>query len=219
MKTFEQKKEEYLEKLKEEPELIGNLVFNNNKTEMGQRTLELLFTPKNERELQVAEIIFSITKDMTDLLENISYDEVVVPPYDENEGLKTYIKMIRSLKETGSIESAELDEKPNPKKEARVMYDFIVAIMDDSDEAVDYIAKSTGFDLEDVVEGAQFKVYMDKCQAIMDERNNYKNRDIEDLSDYELLYGKEYSLEFHELCKCGKKDYKKEEKHKKLFKK
>ena len=198
MSTFEERKEEFLNYIKEDEEVLSRIINDNINTDGGKKILGIIFTPKNDRELTVGKTFYSITSDLIKLIDDIYYDEIKEIPYEENVGLKTYINIINSLKN-----NEEIKYDYDIKKNAEIFYSSMVAMLDDIEEAYEYVAKETGFDLEDQVESAQFVVYMEKAKEFMDSINQNK-KDYNECTDEELNIALEFSKEFHKICEKGK---------------
>ena len=203
MTSFEVKREKYFKKIKGNKQLLVRIIHDNKDTEKGQEMLEVLLTPKNEKELSVAKILYSMVSDLVLLMDRYYGDELKEIPNEENEGLKTYIKTIKRLKNNEDIKEISKDE--TPEHGAKVLYDFIVASLTNSEGSLEYIAEESGFNLSDDLELAQFEVYMNKAKRIMEE-NNLTNKKYQDCSDEEIKNAKILAEEFHKCCEEGKKD-------------
>ena len=204
MSTFEERKEEFLNYIKEDEEVLNRIVTDNMYTDEGKKTLGVIFTPKDDRELIVAKTLYSITADFIKLIDGVYFNEIKEIPYEENVGLKFYIDSINALKN-----NEEIKYDFDVKKNAEIVYSSMVAILDDAEEAYGYVAKETGFDLDDQVENTQFVIYMDKVKEYMDKVNQY-NKDYKECTDEELNKALEFSLEFHKVCEKGKINYEEE---------
>ena len=204
MSTFEERKEEFLNYIKEDEEILSRIINDNINTDGGKKILGIIFTPKNDRELTVGKTFYSITSDLIKLIDDIYYDDIKEIPYEENVGLKTYINIINSLKN-----NEEIKYDYDIKKNAEIFYSSMVAMLDDIEEAYEYVAKETGYDLEDQVESAQFVVYMEKAKEFMDSINQNK-KDYNECTDEELNIALEFSKEFHKICEKGKINYEEE---------
>lgn len=208
MTDFEQRREEYFKKIKSKPEILEKIIVDNYNSEKGQKTLEIIMTPRNERELDAAEILYSMTSDLIMLLESYYNDELEEITLEENKGIKAYIDIIKGLKE-GKEEASLIPKEATAKEIAEILYSFVVALLFYSDDAVDYIAEKAGFDLSDDFVAQQFVVYYEKSKRIMDSGNS-SEKDFEECTEEEIKAAKETAIEFHKRCEEGKKDLSKE---------
>lgn len=206
MSEFEMRREEYFNVIRDNPDIINKIVADNNNTEQGKKMLEILITPKNERELDGAEILFTFISSILSLLEN----EMKEIPNEENKGFKEYIRIINGLKE--GKEDSELVVRDYPSRDcAKILYDSFVSFLADPYAFSEYIAKETGFDLEDEFESRQFNVYMEHAKRIMNE-NDVSSKNLVDCTKEEIEKSRKIVNEFSRLCQDGKVSYDDEEK-------
>ena len=206
MNSFEERKKEFFKKIKNKPEVLNNLIKSNMKTEKGRKNLEIILTPKNEKELSIAELTFEITNDLLELINNITFDEVKTIPLNENDGLNLLIDIVNAMK--NDKKSIDLNEKTS-QYFAKVLYGLTVGLMGEIEESITYIADKTGFDLNDELETAQFNIYLSQAKNYSDSLNMFNN-DIKEITDINLEEARELVEEFHKLCIEGKKDFENE---------
>ena len=201
MGDFEREREEYFKEVRKNPEIISKLVSDNESTEKGQETLKLLLIPSNERELTVAKALFSMSSDVIKLIDDIEDDEVKDIPKEENKGFNYVIETINAIKsgkEVKPIFESDIEYA------AKVMYEFFVGTIDCTEDAFEYIASKTGFNLDDELESMQFSLYIDKAKSIMQNLNGQKGN-LSDCSDDEIKSSLEFAKAFHKCCEEGKK--------------
>lgn len=213
MNNFEEKKVEFFKKLKSEPDVLKSIIESNNKTENGQKTNEIILTPKNERELEIGEICYTMSKDLIKLIDDVTYGEIKSIPLDENIGLKTLISLINAVK--NDEKDFKLVDEITPQYLAKILYGITVGMIDDMEEAINYIASESGFDLNDEIEAAQFKIYINQFKKFSDSLN-VTNKNFENCTDKDISDAKEFVEEFHKLCVEGKKDLENESNSEKL---
>ena len=68
MKDFETRKLEYLKRLKRNSAVIEEINFAGDEPELEEMRKEIVFNPKNEEELKMANIVLTITRDFVDLM-------------------------------------------------------------------------------------------------------------------------------------------------------
>ena len=209
--TFEERREEYYNLLRSNTELLYKIIKDNKKNEKG---LEILLTPKNDRELEVAKCIFKFFDSAINLFNDINYDRVNNIDIENNESLGLLIRVINTLKEENEEKIKEIDkylnETLNPLFAAKLMYDLIIAFSMDIEESYELLMKRTGFNPDDELDNARFQVYLNIANAMV----NTKKVDIK--LDESTVNSKEVSdtmimiNEFNRLCEDGLKDvYKK----------
>ena len=209
VKDFKQRQEEYLTKIKNNPDIINKIIIDKD-TEEGKRSIEVIFNPKNEKELFVAEAMFSMTTNILDLFEKIRNGEIETIPNNENTGLRLYIEVIDALKNNEKEYAEYLVKSTSPKEIARMLYETIIAFTtDDPYDCIKYIANESGFDCKTEYEIIDFYDYYEQAKELIDKNGNL-SKDLEDCTteDFELV--DEVVNEFSRLCK--------KERHNKIIK-
>jgi len=210
MTNFEQRREKYFNMIKSKPEILDKIISDNNNSEKGQKSLEVLLTPRNERELDAAEILYSMTSDTIILVDKIYNDEIEEIPLEENKGINAYVRIIKELKE-GKDEAKLYTDKTSPKEFAEILYGFIIGFVSNGEDIVEYIGTKSGFDMTDDFEQKQFSVYFDKARRIMDSKNA-SQKDLNECTDEEVANARLMAEEFHKCIEEGQKDLSKEDK-------
>ena len=214
MSNFEKEKEEFLEYVRKDEDILESIVNNNMNNPEGQKTLGIMFNPSNEKELLVSKTLYAMSSASLKLVNAAYFDEIEEIPFEENEGLKNTIKTIMKLKN-----GEELERTFSTKDAAKYCYQYFVVLLTDMEEAMEYIAKETGFDLEDPIEGVQFSSYLDKVKEFNEGGKNLSDKkDLESVSMEKLNTSYEFALEFKRLAEEGINNHKKQEEAKKLNK-
>lgn len=204
MESFEEMKIKYLDKIEQNPEIINRLILENSNSEDGKKALVILLNPKNEKELFLAETLYTMAYDFLLLVERINHDEIPEIQNSENRALHLYIMIIRALKNNNEEYAKLITKNISSDESARIMYDFFVSFMLDANNCVEYIAEESYFDLAVENQLMKFIYYFEKAQTIMDEINSTK-KNISNYTVEDFKRVKEFTIEFDRLCKEEKK--------------
>lgn len=195
MKDFNERKKEYLNKLRENIYILDKITVDKGDP---QGLMEKLLDPKDEEELKMMNMIITLFIDIFDLKERSSVGDVKKILLEENIGINYYIDIINKLKLKKDI---NLFEKINSIEAAEILYGFLTGTVSNSHEAICYIAEKTGFNLDDEIELRRFELYLDKANALF-EKNNEFTSPINEKVDIEDSFA--FCKKFHELCEEGK---------------
>lgn len=218
MKDFEQRKIEYFKKLKENPELLDSIMKKTEEdNENNIRLTEIILDPKNERELDIAEMTYTFGSDMLSMMEDAFSDNLETIPLEDNLAVKYFVGIIKDAKENKNV-NGESAKKTNDKESktidvkeaARLAYDSFVGFFSEPEETVEYIARQCGFDLDDSIQLMQFQLYLNKAKLTLD-KTNPTSRLVDDLSDEQVKEGKEFVDEFHRIYMSNKKEEEQED--------
>jgi len=201
MKDFNKRKTEYLNVIKNNPELFIQMV-SNTKEEARNEMMRLFLDPKNEIELDIVLGSLSFTLDLIDLAAAYSEDELEMIPFEENYGLETFSKMIKSMKENGTFNPEEFSYLRDPKTLAKAMYGLFNAMLSDKDDAEEYMANKCGLYLDNIEDRKQFDSYVEQVNKTLDDMKN-QNTNVSKMSSKDGLTGNEFFNEFHRLCAEG----------------
>lgn len=199
MKDFNERKKEYLNKLRENPSILDK--FTDKITVDKGETLvlmEMLLNPNNDEELKIADMIVTLFIDIFDLKERSLAGDVKKIPLEENAGINYYVDIINKLKSKKEINPLETI---NPENTAEIIYGFITSIFSNLNETICYIAEKVGFNLEDKIESKLFELYIDKAKSLFKESNRFASP-INEKVDIEDSFA--FCKKFHELCEEGK---------------
>ena len=200
MKSFEEKKQEYMECLRQNTFILSNIKTDN------PDIVGIILDPKTERELLIAQSIITFTTDSIDLMENLSDIKVSDEDFENSISINLFVSIIYALKENDKAEIERiknyLSTNIDPEYAARMMYDFIIVFGCDMQRSIDEIAKRSGFDLEDELSRLQFINYLAKANEI---NNSNKKKDF-DLSNNDLVDSSIKMINiFHEIYESKKK--------------
>ena len=198
-KNFEIRKREYLDRLRNNIELIETMKFNEKNPGDALKMKEMVLDPKNEEELITA--IFTL--DYTDLIARATTGDVKTILPKDNFYLKLLAEMIDSLKKSEDVEHIIEKVKNN---QAKFLYGFIVGLMADLDTSINYLAEVTDYDLYDELDIAQFQLYLEKANSIFN-RDSDNQEGITFVGPSNRAKIEESIIrcnEFHTLCENGK---------------
>lgn len=216
MKTFEERKEEYLDKLSNNMEIIYKLMLSVD--EKSLRTARLMLDPSTDKELRLANGIVSYTEDMKELVEAAACGNVDPIPIEENEGITFLANIIQAMyeasKEKKPKEAAEeiakkLEGNMDPKAMARMYYDLLVGLITSPDEMYDYMQNKTTIDYTDKLEAAKFRLFMRESQTALESVTPTSTIGTE-FTEEQLEIFEAYVEEMHSLCQKGIKKNNKE---------
>ena len=199
MGNFKQRQIEYLTKIKNNPDIINKLIIDKN-SEKGQRTIRVLLDPKDEKELFVAESLFSMTANLLVLFDKIRNGEIEEIQNTENSALQLYIEIIDALKNEEKEYAECLVQSISPKDAARMMYETIISFAGyNSHNCVAYVANESGFDLRDEDEMINFYSYFEQAKELMN-KNGSMSKDLDDCTTEDFEQASELVNEFSRLC-------------------
>ena len=194
MKSFEQRKKEYLKKLNKNQDIkylmLAGFFENNDFTEK----IDKHFNPKNEIELEMAECTFELIYDGEKLKEMIMDSRINKIPAEDNMFYKVLINIINLTKTKDTIKEYEnFLRSLTPVQTANIYYGMIVGYMlDNGDKSVvKYIADNTGYNIESEEDFIQLNSRLESAKLslpapVIDEKYAEEYR--------------EFANEFHRLC-------------------
>ena len=192
MSNFERERKDYFERLITKAELITSLAMKND--DNIRTTLRILIDPRDERELKVATCTLDVMEDLSDFIKSAAYGDVEYVPAEENEGLKTFVRIMKELTSGEELtdETITISGEPN----AKMMFGLILGFVCEQEESMKYIAEEMGFSpksnrLQELIE-----VGIKKILALQPNQN--PNKELTDESVDECVA---FSRKFHNLCK------------------
>ncbi len=198
-KNFGIRKKEYLDRLRNNIELIDIMKFNEKNPGDALKMKEIVLDPKNDEELITA----IVTLDYTDLMVRVTTGDVKAILPKDNFYLNLLADMIISLKKGEDVEHIVEKAKNNT---AKFLYDFVIGLMGDLDASIDYLAEATGYDLYDEFDTAQFQLYLEKANSIFnrDSDNQEGISFIQNYNESKIEESRIICNEFHTLCEDGR---------------
>ena len=191
-KDFESSKKEYINRLRDNFELFERIKFNESKQGDALITKEIVLDPKNEEELLFAIFIL----DFADLSVRAATSDVKTILPEDNVYLNLLIDVMNSLKNSKDVKHMVEEAKNNT---AKYLYDYIVGFIDDIDATIDYLAKETGYNLYDDFESAQFQLYLEKANGIINISETGAQKENISNEEFKIMCN-----EFHRLCEEGR---------------
>jgi len=205
VESFEQRRNEYFDKLKSNLEVVEKLTEDENSN--NKKIVEILLMPTTEKELEFANLCFDFILNVISLVECMDSQEEKDVDLSNSMTIKLFIDVINALKNENisKIEDYKsgIDGIENPEVGAQLYYDSLVIHTSKYyNDAMDKIITETGFDPNDKLSLLQFEIYLNKACEITKQNEN-KNFDIENQTQFEYFIG--FFKKFHELCSLGEK--------------
>lgn len=194
MTDFEMRKKKYLDELEENEEFLESYKAKNSSVEI----LEVIVDPKNERQLETAELALLIFNDTQKLLTYALEDELKPIPIEENVALEVVANLVNKMEKQEEILN-EIEKFKDPKFAALYVYHLTVGLLTDFEELTDALQERVNIDINSPVQGMRFRLLMDKAGKIANPDQTIKA----DISDEELEYLKNYAREYEKLTSQG----------------
>ena len=200
MTNFNERKREYLEKLRANPLLVQGIM--NKKDTNSPEVMRMVFDPKTENELTVA---ISLTTVLGDALEMVnSYYDNEIEDYNSEDIYNLFKRVILALKNDNHEELAlineELTKLATPEELGKLSYGVIKVFAINAFDAFETLAVDCGFDLSDDISEYQFQVYFNQANAKINEMlPQIDFKDKLDINNEKLIeFLKRYASSFHE---------------------
>ena len=199
MEDFEKRREEYYERVRNNPRLLMEL-----EKFFKDRLLEIIITPSNENELVFASCSADFVSDIIDLEERLE-DEVEELLPDQNMGLQFISTLMQKIKNNEEIHIHGVSDINNVSKDAitneniidlaHIVYGIAYALIIKIDESFRYIASSLDLDADNYFDIKQLIVYFNKLSKI------FKTSDDSlKITDKDAEWLTVFISEFHRLC-------------------
>lgn len=203
MDDFNERKEEYFKKLREDVDIISSLM----QSEGNIKTKQILLNPETPQELEMAEATYKTISDLKNLLFDIMNGDV--KPLDVNNCFVVdyFARLIKALVDGNQDEVnrcyLELSEM-GVKEAAKLVYEMMVVFASNPEEVIDYIINKSGFNDADELQMLQFQLYLEKAKEITNSRKamDINNVDVDDEKQVKEYI--DFSDEFHRLCEEGR---------------
>lgn len=197
MENFIEKRNEYFKKLKSNPNVLNKIIEDNKGKEKSKRTLEVLLTPKDEFELELANTMYDYICDFLNIYYAVIEEEIDEIPYEDNLFFSYLINIINAYKNNEDTDSI-IKSISMPGDCAKMVLHMYLGFLFDIESAYEYIAEKCGFDIYDELELEQFNIYLEKVQFIINQNSNF-NTVPDELNKDNLEFFKEFYKEFHIL--------------------
>ena len=180
--TFDDRKEEYLNKLKENLYLFEryNITYHDDKTKM----MKILLNPKNELELELGNNLIVYVQDIDYMTKNdLELD------YDNSLYLEVLTQLYNIYKNTDSKEKYEeiISKYDNPKAIARIAYELICLGVNGVNDFIEYFAQKNNIDLSDELEVQRLNI----CTEELNLKDNKKDLTEEEEMKLSIEFFKE----------------------------
>ena len=201
MENFNERLEHYYNKLRENPDLVNNIIKNSK----DQQSLNILLGPRTDRELLLAESTFRLMEDMLSLTEKAYFGEVKYIDVKNSRIANIYINIINALKSNNLLEvermKKHLIEDFDVKETASLIYELLVIFSQDADDFISVIMERCGFDDNDDL--SDFKFYLSEANKITNADNRVDLDRLEPNDDKKFHAVLDFSNEFHKLYEEG----------------
>ena len=194
MKSFEQRKKEYLKKINKNQDIKYLMLASFFEQDDSLQRMELHFNPKNEMELDIAESTYQLINDGQELKDRVMNYDVKRIPTEDNEFYKLMINALNLTKTEDTIKEYESYLRNlTPIQTANIFYGMIVGYMLDYDDTsvVNYIAENTGYNITNEEDFIIFNSKLESAKLRLPG------------TTYDEKYSEEYKEmvnEFHKLC-------------------
>lgn len=180
--TFDDRKEEYLNKLKENLYLFEryNITYHHDKTKM----MKILLNPKNELELELGNNLIVYVQDIDYMTKNdLEID------YDNSLYLEVLTQLYNIYKNTDSKEKYEeiINKYDNPKAIAKIAYELICLGVNGVNDFIEYFAQKNNIDLSDELEVQRLNI----CTEELNLKDNKKDLTEEEEMKLSIEFFKE----------------------------
>ena len=212
MESFKERKSRYYENIKEHAEFFTKINYKDD-----GRMRELMLDPKDDRELAIADATFQMILDLNNLTRNAQLGNI--EPVDKETSFLTNIlvKIIKAYADSDeeAVEACRKElEELSPVEAAKMIYDMLALFASNADEAVNYIATKSGFNLDNVVDEMIFELYLKKATDLANERKMLDAKAINTDDQKQLNQFLDFTNELHRLCE-NDEDYYNENRHNK----
>ena len=214
MEDFNSRKEQYLEKLRNNTMLVEAIM--NKKETNSPEVMRIVFDPQTENELTLAISITTIFADFFDM--NFSEGNTTIEDFSQEPVISLFKNVILALKSNDekalNVIKESLTNNLTPEKIGKMLYNIIVVFVLNKDEAFEYLAEQCGFDMFDYLSSSQFVVYFQQANTKINEMiPQISFAEKLDVNNQELLeYIKGIATSFH---KSYQRDFE-NDKHQKL---
>ena len=204
---FDEKLKKYYDRLRENPELLENIMKNSK----NQNSLDIMLLPNNEKELRVAEAAFNLMEDILKVIEDAYYGELKTIDIEDCAFANMFVNIINALKNKDKEKLNEIEEwltkNVDMKTSAKLIYEMVVVFAQNPEEFAESIASKCGFDLEDELSMLQFQLYMSKASEYSNKANkNVDLSNLDNLTDKKVDSIVEFTNEFHNAYLEGLKE-------------
>ena len=196
MKSFEERKQEYLNKLTMNKDII--MIMQEGTP---AENLRVVLNPCDEKELAFAETLFTFMEDSCHIF--IDADLDYEPNIEDNRIVNYCIDLINKVKNNEDIDIRIVDPEDSVAV-AEVLYDTLLLTFFDGKDINMYVAKKCGLDLDNFIDEQLFTVYMKQAGQAAAKNSNRMNEIYSEMTDKEIEIFINCANEFHKLCESKK---------------
>ena len=207
-RSFEERKREHLETLKDDVKSLTILTLGAPFDDVAKDMLKIITNPKDDRELKIAKITWSITKDTILLKEDIELNRAKPLPVRESAYFGALIDIINCLKEDDLEKAYEVRNEVFLKQGGKLAYEMLVK-QDRRylQEAFGYVAMKCGYNIVSEEEGKELVDYVTRAKEIMSDNNDdYTKKSPYDYDDYDIEKASNVATGLHEIVSKIKRD-------------
>ena len=193
---FEKRKQEYLNKLTMNIEII--IMMHG---EIPTENMKVMLNPSNERELSIAEAVFRFMEDTCRIFMNADLD--YEPNIEDNMLIDLCSDVINKVKNKEEIDPNIIDQE-DAVAMARLMYDAVTLAFFDEKDISKFIAKKCGLDLDKSVDRQLLVVYFKQISQFTSKKAEPIKQLFSELTDKDIEILIDTFDEFHKLCETKK---------------
>lgn len=163
MKSFEERRNDYYNRLRKYSKMIMELTKNKK----NEKLVETLLNPQNEKELEFGNYYIMYIEDSISISVNAACDNVIEINPEDSIYVEYLSDIIKAVYNNASIE--EMKEINNKYMEndwkllTEVLYQMLVLTITNPEGLAEAIYKKCGFNFDDELEVMKFKILMNKA--------------------------------------------------------
>ena len=201
MEDFNERKKAYLDKLRNNEELLAAII--NSREKNTPEAMAMLLDPQDDMQLSLADGFATVLGDTINMMTGYDYPEEE-DNYDDIFLLNIFKRVINALrsndKEALEAIKEEVQTKTSPEVLGEMSYYLIKLFVFSAEEVLEYLFEQCHFDFDDPLEIAQFQIYFEKAnQTINSFMPQYTFDKSTNLNDPELHnFFVRFATSFHE---------------------
>lgn len=192
MSNFEEKKDEYIERLMTRISIVESLIKNSNSkakdNENFKKMNRIVLNPKDELELRIANSILDVIESL-EVFSKIAMTDVIKPiPKEENIGISHLISTLEKTKNNvngDTSSSSDIDLHKEPEEQAKIFYQLLNAFLCDTEETIQYITEKLDLDPTTLDGVAMLDTLFDNISNLYKNNDNKKSLDEVNENDVE----------------------------------
>ena len=203
-KSLEEMKEEYLERLRNNLDIVKGIL-EDKEGEEKVKMSKLLLSPSNELEVRVANGLLQFTEDFKETLMGAIFGTVKEVAPQDNYGLEWLINIAKQS-QNGKIEKI-LPDDMKLEDVARLLYGLCVGILGDPENSIEYMCKELGYDPEDELDVLRLQTLLEESKSLIGAVQTTKQPDVtkDELTEENVREFEQFTDSFHKICESQKK--------------